>query len=163
MSKTNPQFLARINNGKLEIQDKNALQIWLGTFKNGDLIAVSVKRVSNRRTPAQNNAMHLYHTLVSDVLNAAGLTIEKVVKNFTMEHEWTPALVKELLWREAQRFATGKESSTELNKSGDINNTYDIMNRFLAKLKIPSIPFPSADAQAQAAGKAVEQFAKLTK
>ena len=95
------------------------------------------------RTEQQNRALHLYCRQVADALNGAGLDIEQVLKNTTMEIEWTKDSVKEILWRTAQKRALGKQSTTELNKQEDITRVYEIINRFLAKLGIESIPFPS--------------------
>ena len=95
------------------------------------------------RTDQQNKALHLYCELVAAALNDAGLSMEQVLQNFTMEVEWTKDSVKEIIWRTAQRRFLGKTSTTELNKHDDITRVYEIVNRFLAKLGIESIPFPS--------------------
>ena len=140
-------FAGKIENGKINFSDKDdSFQTWIDQWEEGTELEVSVSRKSDRRTLTQNNSIHKYFELVSEALNESGLTIEKVIENFTMEHEWSPALVKELLWREAQRFATKKESTTELNKLEDISKTYEIVNRFLAKLGL-HIPFPSIATQ----------------
>jgi hypothetical protein len=95
------------------------------------------------RTEQQNRALHLYCTQVADALNDAGLSIEQVLKNTTMEINWSMGTVKEILWRSAQQRITGKYSTTELNKQDEIDRVYDTINRFLAKLGIESIPWPS--------------------
>lgn len=96
-------------------------------------------------TRSQQNALHLYCQQVADALNDAGLDIEQVLKNFTMELSWSKDSVKEILWRTAQQRLLGKHSTTELNKHEDITKVYEAMNRFLAKLGVESIPFPSFD------------------
>jgi hypothetical protein len=98
------------------------------------------------RTEQQNRALHKYFELVADALNGAGLNIEQVLKNFTMELDWTKDSVKEILWRTAQKRITGKYSTTELSKQEDITQVYEALNRFLAKLGVESIPFPSHEA-----------------
>lgn len=60
-----------------------------------------------------------------------------------MELEWTKDTVKEILWRTAQKRLLGKHSTRGLNKQEDITKVYEAMNRFLAKLGVESIPFPS--------------------
>ncbi len=60
-----------------------------------------------------------------------------------MELEWSKEAVKEILWRTAQKPLLGKSSTTELNKQEDITKVYEAMNRFLAKLGVESVPFPS--------------------
>ena len=156
MSKFNPIFRATIENEKLKLLDKEKFQLWIDSFNEGQELEVSVGKARNNRTEVQNNALHLYCEQVAEALNDAGLTIEKVIKSFTMEHEWTKSLVKELLWREAQRFAVKKESTIELDKLGEINKVWEVMNRFLAKLKIESIPFPDKDEEARQVGKVIE-------
>lgn len=97
------------------------------------------------RTEQQNKAIHVYCTQVADALNGAGLDIEQVLKNFTMELDWSKDSVKEILWRTAQKRLLGKASTTELSKQEDITKVYEAVNRFLAKLGIEYIPFPSFD------------------
>ena len=100
----------------------------------------------DNRTLQQNNALHLYFKQVSDALNGAGLTIQEVLKNFTMEVEWTPDAVKTILWKTAKKRMFGKTSTTELSKSQEIDQVYEVMNRFLGeKLKVESISFPSIE------------------
>lgn len=97
----------------------------------------------SKRTLAQNSALHVYLSQVSTALNDAGLNIEHVLQNFTMEIDWTPELAKEILWRTAQKRLLGKLSTTELNKTEDITKVWEACNRFLAKLGVESIPFPA--------------------
>ncbi len=147
MNKANPLFYGTIHNGKLDFpqSEKDKLNLWLESFSDGVELEIEIKKLTDTRTLSQNNAIHKYYELVAEALNNAGLTIEKVIENFTMEHQWTKGSVKELLWREAQRSVLGKESTTELSKLEDIDKVYDIVNRFLAKLKVESIPFPSIE------------------
>src|SRR3990167_4602057 len=139
-----PIFPGQVINCEIVVTENEPYHIWLGSLE-GQSVEISVNKKTDSRTASQNNALHLYFERVSEALNDAGLTIEKVIENFTMEHEWSAGTVKELLWREAQRFATQKESTIELNKLQEIEKVYDIVNRFLAKLKIESIPFPSLE------------------
>ena len=96
-----------------------------------------------KRTSQQNRALHLYFTMVAQALNDAGYSIEQVLSNFTMELDWSPDSVKSILWRTAQKRLLGKHSTTELSKQEEIDKVYEGMNRFLAKLGIEHIPFPS--------------------
>ena len=97
-----------------------------------------------QRTLAQNSALHLYLRRVSQALNDAGLTIEEVLKHFTMELEWTPESCKEILWRTAQKRMLGKVSTKSLLKQGEIDFIWEAMNKFLGeRLHIESIFWPS--------------------
>ena len=135
-----------MKNGKIQFKNKDSVLIWLGSLE-GKEIEVTITKRQNNRTEAQNNALHRYYGLVAKALNDAGLTIEKVIQNFTMEHQWTKNSVKELLWRTAQEFAVKKQSTTKLDKLQEIDKVYEIVNRFLAKLKVESIKFPSIKTQ----------------
>ena len=96
------------------------------------------------RTPRQNNSLHLYLELVAEALNDAGYSIQEVLKNFTMELDWSKESVKEILWRTAQKKMLGKKSTTELRKQEDIDKVFEAMTRFLGeKLQIEYIPWPS--------------------
>ena len=95
------------------------------------------------RTSQQNKAMHLYFELVAKELNAAGLEIEKVISHSKVEIPWTKESVKELLWKTCQRSMLGKESTKELSKFEEIDRIWEVMNRFLAKLGVEIVAFPS--------------------
>ena len=138
-------FTGTIKNGKFEPSDIESYQIWIDQWSDGTKVQFSVGKEIDSRTSAQNNAIHLYLSRVAEALNSAGLTIEKVIKYFTIEHDWTTGTVKEIIWREAQRFAVGKESTTDLDKAKEIDKTYEVVNRLLAKMKVESIPFPSEE------------------
>src|SRR3990167_950403 len=105
MSKNSPTFIGIIRNGKLDFNstEKDKLKIWLDSFDDNTELEVSIGKLTSHRTLTQNNALHKYFELVAEALNDAGLTIEKVVKNFTLEHEWSGSSVKEILWRTAQK------------------------------------------------------------
>lgn len=95
------------------------------------------------RTEQQNRALHLYFTQVASALNDAGYDIQKTLTNYRMELDWTPESIKECMWRPAQKALLGKHSTTELSKQEEIDRVYEAVNRFLAKLEIEHIPFPS--------------------
>lgn len=98
-----------------------------------------------KRTLRQNASIHLYLTWVSTALNSAGFSVEEVLKNYTIELNWTPEIAKEILWRTAMKRMTGKQSTTELLKtSGEINDIHMAISRFLGeRLKIEPPPFPN--------------------
>ena len=102
------------------------------------------KQTEELLTRRQQNSLHVYLRQVARALNDAGYSIQEVLKNFTMELEWSETSVKEILWRTAQRKMFGKESTTQLSKQKEIEMVWEAMNRFLGeKLHIESIPFPS--------------------
>lgn len=105
-----------------------------------------MKFKQEKRTAQQNKALHKYLELVSEELNEAGLTVQAVLAP-GIELDWTPELVKEILWRRTQQMLLGKRSTTELNKQQEIDMIYDTINRLLSERfsDLPYIPFPSLE------------------
>ena len=86
-----------------------------------------------KRTLKQNSAMHKYFTLLAEGLNAAGLTVKKVLARM-MDFEWTPYSVKEGLWKTTMKNLFGKTSTTELLKDkGEIDQIHQHLTRFLGQ------------------------------
>lgn len=102
-----------------------------------------LKTSDDQRTQRQNNALHLFYTQLSEVLNNSNITIQAVLKH-TMEIDWSPRLVKELLWRRMQQAVLGKDSTTELKKLEEIDKIYDHLVRFFAHkgIEVELPPFP---------------------
>src|SRR3990167_6850595 len=86
---------------------------------------------SKQRTELQNNSLHLWCSQVADALNSSGLDLRKTLKQ-DFEIPWSPTLIKEILWRETQKIALGKRSTTELT-TAEVTKVYDVLNRYLAK------------------------------
>jgi len=94
------------------------------------------------RTGQQNRALHLYYQMLAKELNDAGYTVQLVLKE-KIDIDWSPRLIKEILWREAQRAILGKDSTTELSKQGDIDLVYSHLNRHLSEKFGLHVAFPS--------------------
>ena len=89
--------------------------------------------------------MHLLFSQIADELNAQGLTVQEVLKSFTMEIDWTPERVKSIIWKSAQKPITKKESTANLDKV-EVDQIYEHVNRFLSQPGIAiHIPFPSEE------------------
>ena len=101
-----------------------------------------------QRTLSQNAALHVFFKLVADALNDGGFSVQETIKH-TLDVDWTPDLVKVLIWKKAQRKFLGKDSTTQLEKHMEIDQIYDHVNRFLAKLEKDGepcgihVPFPT--------------------
>lgn len=102
------------------------------------------KPVEKPRTSQQNNALHLYYDLLAKELNGAGFTVQLVLKE-KIDLDWTPSMVKELLWRTAQKALTSKDSTTELNKQEEITLIYEHLNRHISEKFGVHVPFPSIE------------------
>lgn len=93
------------------------------------------------RSAQQNKALHKYFELVADELNGAGYSVQMMLKK-DVALDWSPALVKEILWRSVQKAILKKESTTELTKRKEIDLIYDHLNRYLSEKFSIHIPFP---------------------
>jgi len=99
-------------------------------------------RVPKKRTEAQNNALHLYFTWLATELNLAGYSVQLVLKE-KMDLDFTPEMVKELLWRPAQQALLRKKSTTELDKISDIDAVWEHLNRHLGEKFGLHVSFPT--------------------
>lgn len=113
-----------------------------GAGGNKSPIRVLNGNMPEKRTPVQSNALHVYYRLVAEELNNAGYNVQLVLKE-KMDIDWDERLVKELLWRNAQKAMTDKESTTELNKTEEIDRIYEHLNRHLSEKFGVHVPFPS--------------------
>ena len=95
-----------------------------------------------QRTTTQNKALHKYFELVGNALNEAGLDLRAILKE-EVEIPWTPANVKDFLWRPVQKLQLRKESTTELSTK-EINLVYETLNRYLGKHGI-TVEFPNEE------------------
>lgn len=93
------------------------------------------------RTPQQNKALHLWFRLVAEELNAGGFTVNHVLAK-KVELNWNEKLVKEILWRELQERILGKKSTTSLEKTFDIDQVWEHLNRHLGQEFGIHVPFP---------------------
>lgn len=102
------------------------------------------KHVNSRRTSSQNNALHKFFELVAEALNGAGWTIRKTLAHYKVDIEWSPASIKNDMWRPIQIAVLGKHSTTDLKKQGDIDKVYEHVNRFLSNEPFGiHVPFPN--------------------
>ena len=102
-----------------------------------------MKTEKQTRTTQQNRALHAYFGLVANELNASGQSIQEVLKH-SVEINWTPDNVKEVMWRSIQEALLKKKSTTNL-ETGEVDKVYDHMNRFLGEKCEVHVPFPSRE------------------
>ena len=100
--------------------------------------------MSTLRTPKQNNGLHLYLKMLSDILNEAGLD-QRVVLKPDVAIEWDAKAVKEKLWKPIQKGVCHTDSTKELLTT-DIDKVQKVLERHLGeKFGTEHIPFPSMD------------------
>lgn len=94
------------------------------------------------RTLTQNNAIHLYCTMIAETLNEMGRTFKfDGVKGNEMELSYTMTLVKETLWKPIQEALFDKKSTTKLTTK-EVSEVANIIEMFFANQGI-NLPFPS--------------------
>lgn len=109
----------------------------------GKKISIRIDKETGVRTGTQNNALHKGFELLADALNGAGLDMRKVLKS-EINIDWETWSIKKYLFKPVMELVTGKNSTTELDKTTEINKTWDTMFRFLGeKHGVEYIPFPS--------------------
>ena len=82
------------------------------------------KTTKKTRSSAQNRALHLYMTMISDQLNNAGFTFTNALG---MEIPFTMTLIKESIWRPTQLEMFGIKSTTKLTTEM-INKLIDVFS-----------------------------------
>lgn len=100
--------------------------------------------INNKRSLAQNNALHLYYSLLSDEFNNQGLDFEKIFKN-PVAIIITPEIIKECMWKPLQKAMFGTKSTTKLSKQKQIDMIYDVLNKKLSESFGIHIPFPNKE------------------
>lgn len=101
-----------------------------------------------KRTKKQNDSLHKFYELIAEALNREGLDVRvvlQVIAEKGVDMMWSKELVKELLWRPIQKKHLKKHSTTELDSIKDINEVYDMLNKFLSQNFFITEPFPSLE------------------
>lgn len=134
-------YYAKAKNGELIFDNKKEIREYLLSVENKPL-TIRVYRDTGIRTSDQNRAMHKYFNLLATALNDAGLNVQHILSK-KIELDWTPNMIKEILWRDVQKRLFGKTSTKDLDKMNEITLVYDTLNRHLGeKFELESIPFP---------------------
>lgn len=110
----------------------------LDSLSDGAIYEVDINNQKSR-TLAQNRALHVYFNLLSEMLNNLHINYIKVVD---IDLNWTPNMVKDILWKPIQKELYKKESTTYLKRE-QIAEVYDILNRALIEKLDIYVEFPS--------------------
>lgn len=146
MNNQSQKFGGIILDGNIVWHDKNARDIWISSL-DGREVEVTIAKITDKRTHAQNNSLHLFFKRVADAMEAGGLDAREALSKFTVDIPMSATLVKEGIWKPIQVAVLGKSSTTDLDKQEDIDKVFEVFNRFLAKCKIESVKFPSIETQ----------------
>ena len=112
----------------------------IDSFQDGAVYQVDIKNM-DKRTLAQNSAIHLLCTKISDSLNKEDIRIEKVVKITT---KWSMNLVKEMLFKAVVKSLYAKDSTTKLNKN-EFELIIDTLIRAMAQKGVTIPDFPNRE------------------
>lgn len=96
-----------------------------------------------QRTLRQNKALHKYFANIADELNSHGLSIMKTLRS-DAEVQWSPSLVKELIWRPVMKAQLQKTSTTEMTTK-EIDEVLDTLTKYFGEKHGLSINFPSIE------------------
>jgi len=95
------------------------------------------------RTSQQNRGLHKGFELIASALTDAGLDMRAVLKP-EVQIPWTTESVKEYIFKPVMKAMTSKDSTKELEKSGEIEQVWETVMRFLMEEHhIEYISFPS--------------------
>jgi len=99
-------------------------------------------------TVKQRKALHVYYSLLSDALNAAGWDMKATLEVLSKKAKipWSPSAVKERLWRPTQIQTLQKHSTTEL-ETKEVSLIADALNLITSEQLGVSVPFPDKKMQ----------------
>lgn len=129
----------------LDIED-TPIDYIIGKFKIYGKV-LDVENVKTTRTSAQNRALHLWFTQLAQALNEKNFDMRAVIRQ-DVNIEWSGATIKEYLFKPLLKARFGKKSTTQLFKSGELDDLYDIINKVIiertgGEVEVPM--FPSFD------------------
>ena len=88
-----------------------------------------------KRTTQQNKSLWLWFTLLAEKLNDSGLDMRKIFEGFKegVNVPWDKQSVHDYLWMPFQKAVLLKDSTTKLKKKEDIDNVYDVFNKYFGE------------------------------
>ena len=101
-------------------------------------------KTGKQRSNTQNAAIHVYCELLAQAFNDAGLDMVTVLSEGA-EIPWSMHKVKEDIWRKVQLAVVDKKSTTQLDRWGEIDQIYDVINRHVSSTFGIFVPFPKKD------------------
>jgi hypothetical protein len=131
-------FYGKIEGGKIICGGE--FDLYKG-FLEGKEIEIKISKRVKNRTETQNNALHLLFKQLSDEMIEKGLDL-KVMFDRVHSVEATPEMIK-IFWKKLQKALINKSSTTQLNKTGDIERVYDNFNRILIDVYKGEVSLPA--------------------
>ena len=92
-------------------------------------------------TPKQLDSLHLWFGMLAKALNDAGLERELSFLGRNIKVPWCKDSVKKYIWFAPMKSATGKTSTTKLERH-EVGKVYDILNVWFGENCSIHVPFP---------------------
>lgn len=110
----------------------------------GEKLSITIEKEKKTRTAKQNNSLHDYFGLLAEKFNDGGLDQKAVMAKIKegVDIPWHKESIKESLWKPMQEFITGETSTTKLT-TAQVNQVYEILNKWTAQTFGVSVEFPS--------------------
>ena len=109
-------------------------------------LIVTIKH-GKQRTLTQSRALHLWCTMLADLLNDSGLDQRRTLKP-DAEIPWDGHSVKERLWKPIQEAVINKASTTEADRN-EYSQVCEVLTRHLAqKLGVVAPDWPRKQSEA---------------
>ena len=112
----------------------------VNTFADDAVYTVDIKNM-DKRTIAQNKAIHLWCSMIAITLNKEDMFIKEVIKINT---KWDMLKVKEMLFKPVVKQLYTKDSTTKLKKD-EFELVIDTLVRYMAQKGITLPEFPNKD------------------
>lgn len=103
---------------------------------------IDVENVKEQRSNLQNNSIHLWLDQIAKDCIEKGITMKMILEK-RIEIMPTGLLLKESIWKFTQRKMFNKKSTTQLNKTGEIDDIVDVLTLHFSELGADVPPFPS--------------------
>ena len=97
-----------------------------------------------KRTDQQRKAIEVYCDNVAEAMNSAGHGLKAVLEQKALDVPCTQENMKEIIFKGIARAMFNKLSTTELN-TAEVNEVYEVMNRWLGEKFGVHVPFPCED------------------
>ena len=99
----------------------------------------------DKRTIKQNASLHKGFELLAEALNDSGYEMKAVLEAKSVDVPWSPATIKEVLYRPIMVAMLDKHSTTELDTT-EISDVWDVLIRHLGENFGIIVEFPSDEA-----------------
>ncbi len=103
---------------------------------------LDIKNVKETRSSQQNASIHLWLGWIAKQCVEEGITLKMILEK-RLEIMPTGILLKESLWKFTQKKMFNKKSTTQLNKTGEINDIIDVLTLHFSELGVEVKPFPT--------------------